>query len=112
MSARQLCLAVYALTQKFPSVEQFGLTNQIRRAAVSVPSNIAEGYGRQYKKETLQFLSIAKGSLNEIETQLLLSVDLKYINETDAKPTEELLETTRKQLIGFIKYLTAKEDLK
>ena len=112
MSARQLCLAVYMLTQRFPSAEQFGLTNQIRRAAVSVPSNIAEGYGRQYKKETLQFLSVAKGSLNEIETQLLLSIDLKYINETDAKPIEELIENTRKQLIGFIKYLTTKEDLK
>lgn len=112
MSARQLCVSVYSLTQKFPSTEQFGLTNQIRKAAVSVPSNIAEGYGRQYKKETLQFLSVAKGSLNEIETQLVLAIDLKFITEADAEPIEEILATTRKQLIGFIKFLTTKEDLK
>lgn len=109
ISARQLCAEVYSLTQKFPSSEQFGLTNQLRRAAVSIVSNIAEGHGRQYKKETIQFLYVAKGSINEVETQLILATDLKFVKEDELKKVSETLDLTRKQLLGFIKYLTTKK---
>ncbi len=74
----RLAKAVYQLTADFPSEEKYGLTGQMRRAAVSIPSNIAEGQERQGTKEFLQFLSHARGSLAELETQLLLSVDLGY----------------------------------
>ena len=70
---------VYQLTQSFPREELYGLTNQIRRAAVSIPSNIAEGAARTGQKEFVQFLNIAKGSLSELETQLLIAQDLQYL---------------------------------
>lgn len=112
ISARQLCAEVYSLTQKFPSSEQFGLTNQLRRAVVSVASNIAEGHGRQYKKETIQFLYTSKGSLNEVETQLILATDLKFLKEDELNKVLATLDSTRKQLLGFIKFLSNEKDLK
>lgn len=112
VSARSLCIDVYSLTKAYPVSEQFGLTNQLRRAAISVASNIAEGHGRQYKKETIQFLHMAKGSLNELETQLLLSVDLNFAAEKEVDAVLLTLESTRKQLIGFINYLTKEKNLK
>ena len=78
----QLCLKIYKITKRFPNEERYGLTSQIRRAAVSVPSNIAEGYGRKTTPEYIRFLYIAYGSNCEMETQILLSEDLGYI-ETD-----------------------------
>ena len=78
--AYKLVLEIYKITQNFPNFELYGLSLQIRKAAVSVPSNIAEGYGRKHKAEYEQFLSIAYGSLLELQTQYLLSVDLKYTN--------------------------------
>ena len=80
----KLVLEIYRLTDSFPKHEVYGLAQQIRRAVVSIPSNISEGYGRQYNKEYRQFLSIAYGSLCEIETQYLLSVDLSYIERNSA----------------------------
>jgi len=74
-----LVKAVYATTRSFPKEELFGLTSQMRRAAVSIPSNIAEGAARASRKEFAQFLNVAKGSLSELETQLLISVDLGFI---------------------------------
>jgi four helix bundle protein len=112
VSARSLCVEIYSLTKAYPASEQFGLTNQLRRAAISVASNIAEGHGRQYKKETIQFLHMAKGSLNELETQLLLSVDLNFATEKEVDAVLLTLESTRKQLIGFINYLTKENNLK
>lgn len=82
---------IYTLTQSLPKDELFSITNQIRRAAISVPSNIAEGYGRQSKKEYLQFLSIANGSVCEIETQLLLCLRIGYLTEENTKETFQLL---------------------
>jgi len=79
--SRELVKLVYQITLLFPKEEIYGLTNQLRRSVVSVPSNIAEGNGRQSNKETMHFLYIAKGSLYEVETQLYLSNDLEYISE-------------------------------
>jgi four helix bundle protein len=112
VSARKLCVEIYSLTQAFPMVEQFGLTNQLRRASVSIASNIAEGYGRQYKKETIQFLHTSKGSINEVEAQLMIACDLKFVKEEDLKNVFESIEATRKQLIGYIKYLSNTSELK
>jgi four helix bundle protein len=77
--SRELVRNVYLLTKTFPKDEMFGLTTQIRRAAVSIPSNIAEGAARTGPKEFAQFLNIARGSLSELETQLLIATDLGYL---------------------------------
>ncbi|WP_298766685.1 four helix bundle protein [uncultured Polaribacter sp.] len=102
--SRRLVKTVYLLTKSFPKEEIYGLTNQIRRCSVSVPSNIAEGIGRQSNKETIHFLYIAKGSLQEVETQLYLSFDLEYISEKELKTTIEKVISTKKLLNGFINY--------
>jgi four helix bundle protein len=81
IKTRCLTKEVYAVTMSFPKEELYGLTSQIRRSAVSIPSNIAEGYGRQYKKETIHFLHIARGSIYELETQLYVAFDLSFISE-------------------------------
>ena len=74
---------IYRVTAAFPREESFGLTSQMRRAAVSIPSNIAEGAARSGDKEFIQFLSIARGSLSELETQVLIAKDLAYIENED-----------------------------
>lgn len=82
--AMELVSAVYEITQSFPKEETYGLISQIRRAAVSVPSNIAEGQGRDSTKEFLHHLSIAYGSLMEVETQILIAQNLNYLGSSDA----------------------------
>jgi len=77
----QLCLTIYKATKTFPKNEGFGLTSQMRRAALSIPSNIAEGYGRKTTPDYLRPLYIAYGSTCELETQILLSGDLGYLNK-------------------------------
>ena len=90
--AYRLVLEIYKITQDFPSSELYGLSLQMRKAAVSIPSNIAEGYGRKHKAEYEHFLSIAYGSLLELQTQYLLAVDLKYTNNSSTveKLTDEV----------------------
>ncbi len=72
---------LYEISQSFPREELYGITSQIRRAAVSIPSNIAEGYGRGHEKELVQFLYIALGSASELETQLIICKDINYLTE-------------------------------
>jgi four helix bundle protein len=79
--SRQFCSQLYATTANFPDSEKFGLTNQLRRASVSIPSNIAEGCSRTSNEDFSRFLEIAIGSIYEIETQLLIAFDLGYINQ-------------------------------
>ena len=79
--SRQFCSQIYIVTSSFPDSEKFGLINQLRRASVSIPSNIAEGCSRSSNKDFSRFLEIAIGSIYEIETQLLIAFDLGYINQ-------------------------------
>lgn len=94
---------VYLETRRFPGDERFGLISQMRRAAVSVPSNIAEGAGRGSNKDFSRFLMIAQGSLSELETQLLISQRLGYIQ--DAEALTSLIHQVSAQLGGLIRYL-------
>ncbi len=101
--AMQLTREIYDLTSTFPDEEKFGLTNQMRRAAVSIPSNIAEGWGRALTKSYLQFLRISRGSLYELETQLALSSDLSFTQATDK--ASGLIVEVSKMLNTLIKKL-------
>jgi len=101
--AHRLVLLVYKLTKKFPKDETFGLTNQIRRAVVSITSNIAEGFSRNYYKEKSQFYSMSLGSLTEVQNQLMIARDLKYISEEEFSGADELTVVVSKLLNGLIK---------
>lgn len=105
--AIELSFQIYKLTENFPKNEQFGLTSQMRRSAVSIPSNIAEGRLRGSTKEFRRFLLIAFGSGGELETQLLLALRLGFIEEKDTRYTESkvLLSETMKILNALIKKL-------
>ena len=103
-----LVTLVYEVTKSFPKDEIYGLTNQIRRSAVSIPSNIAEGSARQGNKEFAQFLYISLGSLSELETQLIIADNLKYIPTSVSEPIMNDLIDIRKMLIGLIKYVKNK----
>ena len=103
-SARELVKIVYGLTKGFPSDERFGLTNQMQRCSVSIPSNIAEGCGRQHTKDSVNFFFISRGSLYELETQLYLAFDLNYLNEENLAIGLDKIEQCKKLINGFIKY--------
>lgn len=97
---------IYNLTSTFPIEERYGLVSQMRRAAVSIPSNIAEGSARKGDKELVQFLMIALGSLSELETQYLIAIRLKFLkNYLDL---ENVLIETKKLILGFRNYLLKK----
>jgi len=100
--AYKLTLLVYRETEKFPKSEIFGISSQLRRASVSIASNIAEGYQRQHGGEYVQFLSIAFGSCAEVETQLLLSKDLCYLSENIFTILNNLLTEVGKMLYALI----------
>jgi len=107
-AAMQMAEEVYSLTATFPQREMYGLTSQVNRAAVSVPSNIAEGHARDSRKEFLRHISIAMGSLAELETQLELSVRLKFIERKVLEPVFNLVDGVGKMLRGLQKTLKAK----
>ena len=100
----QLVANVYQLTRQFPQEERHGLTNQIQRAAVSIPSNIAEGMGRFSNKERLHFLEIANGSLMEVMCQIEVALLLGYINQQLFDEYELYIDETAKMLIGLRKH--------
>ncbi len=100
--AMDLVEAVYRLTDKLPDHEKYGLTSQLRRAAVSIPSNIAEGYGRTHRGDYLHHLSFARGSLMEIETLLIISARLKYVTRPRAKETWTLAQQVGQMLTKLI----------
>ena len=103
---RSLVKAIYQITTGFPSSEKFGLVTQMRRAAVSIPSNIAEGHARTSTGEFRQFISIARGSVAELETQAILSADLDYLNSDDSEDILRQLDILGKMLRGLEKSLT------
>jgi four helix bundle protein len=94
----RLAKIVYRLTQKYPSEEKFGLVAQMRRAAISIPSNLAEGQARHTTGEFVQFISHAEGSVAELDTQLILSIELELCSETDAASAFGYMTELRKML--------------
>ena len=103
-----LVTSIYEVTKTFPKDEIYGITNQIRRSAVSIPSNIAEGSARKGEKEFIQFLYISLGSMAELETQLIIANNLKYVNLNDYELMTGRLEEIRKMIIGLIKFVKNK----
>ena len=104
----ELVTEIYRLTKGFPKEETYGLTNQIRRASVSIPSNLAEGAARSSNKEFSYYISIAIGSIAEIETQLFISRNLGYLNESDFEKLDTKLTDIRKMATGLKKTIDAK----
>lgn len=104
-----LVTKVYEITKEFPKTESFGLTSQMRRSAISVPSNIAEGYGREGLKEFIRFLNISLSSLFELQTQIEISKDLKYLNQSRYDVLFELSREVERMLSSFIRSLKSKK---
>ena len=98
----QLVKEIYALTKKLPKAELYGLSSQMQRASVSIPSNIAEGQSRNGKKEFARFLSIASGSKSELQTQLQICVDIGYFSVSDIKTAMDLSDEIGKMLSALI----------
>ena len=99
--SRQFVKEIYLITKSFPSEERYGLISQIRKAAVSMPSNIAEGCGRSTKPQLIHFLDIAIASSCEVETQLYLSYDLEYVNQSEMKRLTDEVTQIRRMTIRF-----------
>lgn len=109
--SHEAVLKIYKLTNSFPADEKFGLISQIRRAAVSVPTNIAEGNGRIHVKDYINFLGIARGSAMEVQYLLKVSHDLLLINDDDYKSNEELYSRILKMLNSLIIVLRKKNNI-
>ena len=107
--AKALASLIYRATENFPKREWYGITSQIRRAAVSVPSNIAEGQGRLTKGEFIQFLGHARGSLQEMRTQLEIAADLEYLSTTDLQTLDNRAEKVSRMLNGLIDSMKVKQ---
>ena len=101
--AHKLVLMIYRLTKSFPKEETFGLTSQVRRSAVSVTSNLAEGFSRHSSKEKIQFYSISHGSLTELQNQLLIAKDIGYLDHDGFRQLSNQSVTVHKLLNAFIK---------
>jgi len=104
--AMDLVLRVYEITDLFPQKELFGLTNQLRRSAVSVPSNIAEGQGRNTTGDFIRFLSIARGSLQELETQILIASRLRYVDISVERELIAMTDETSRLISGLSRSLS------
>ena len=104
----KLCLHIYKVTKRFPKDEMYGLTSQIRRSAVSIPSNIAEGYGRKTTLEYVRFLYIAYGSVCELETQTMISGDLGYVGKKRLQEIRQEIGDVERMLKAMIKSLENK----
>lgn len=104
----ELVLLIYTRTQVFPADERFGLTQQMRRAAVSIVSNIAEGFGRRTTADFLRFLDMSRGSVNELETQARIAIGLKYL-EPDQQ-LQQLIGDVERLLAGLIRSLEQKQQ--
>ncbi|MBA2610905.1 MAG: four helix bundle protein [Bacteroidetes bacterium] len=107
----QLVTEIYALTKTFPADERFGIVSQLNRAVISIPSNIAEGWGRELSKNYLQFLRVSRGSLMEVEAMILISKNLNYINEKEFIEVNKKIEEIGKILQGLIKSVQQKITL-
>jgi len=105
----ELAKDVYVLTERFPKKEVYSLTDQIRRAAVSVPSNIAEGKGRSTAKDFVHFLNTARGSLYELATQLYIAREIGYLTEEDFSTFQKKIEDLSHKIIAMTKYLRSKK---
>lgn len=103
--SRELVKSVYVLSNKFPKGETYGLTSQIRRSVISIPSNVAEGSGKNSDKDFARFLNIAIGSSFELETQLILCFDLEYINKNEFDIIIDKVNEVQKLIFGFSKTL-------
>lgn len=110
-ASMRLVKSVYVSVSEFPKEEVYGLTSQVKRAAVSIPANIAEGMGRQYKKDTVQFLYIARGSVYELETLLNIAVSINILPGSKFKLLLLSIDDTVRLLNGLINYI-AKAELK
>ena len=106
--ARELAIHVYELTASYPKSEQFGIVSQIRRCVISVPSNIAEGFERQHTKEMMSFLSIARGSFFELETQLYILKNLSFITNDQLIICLTKIEGVGKLINRFMRYFNIK----
>jgi len=102
-----LAKLIYKITAQFPAEEKFGLVSQMRRAAVSIPSNIAEGQARHTTGEFIQFISHAEGSVAELNTQVVLAVELNFCLSSSSAPASELMEDLRRMLNGLRRKLEA-----
>ena len=103
--ARKFTNKIYRLTNKFPKEELYGLTSQIRRASVSIMSNIAEGFDRRSDKELTNFLSIARGSSSEVQNDLYIALDLNYISQNEFNKLYQEAKKIAKQINGLMTYL-------
>jgi four helix bundle protein len=99
---------IYEMTKLYPKDEKYGLSSQITRAAVSIPANIAEGLGRNYKKDTIQFLYISRGSAYEVETLLSVALMINIIDREKFNKVNDILENNIRVINGFINYLEQK----
>ena len=108
--AMELVKEIYRVTKSFPKEEVYGLTAQIRRAAIAVPSNIAEGKGRYSTADVNHFLVQARGSLYELETQVLIATDLKYLSEAESKKLLDSSDEVARLLNGLIRSLREKSS--
>ncbi len=106
-----LVMKIYDMTENFPDFEKYGLAAQMQRAGVSIPSNIAEGYGRESDKECMHFLHIARGSLFELQTQLYIATGRDYISSEQMEETDRAINEVGRMLAGLVKKIRMLTEL-